>query len=251
MRQWQADNKEPIAIDLFRVMQILWKRIWVLAIAAIVFGTAAFTYTSLLVTPLYRSNFTAYVNNRMQTESASGTSTSDLNASIGLSYLYGEIVESRAVLTDAAQKCGLDYTYAELAGMVNTTISEKAALINVAVTAPDPVLAAEFAAAIADVAPDHVARVVDGSSMRIVDDPVQPLTPSSPNTVKSAVLGALIGVLLAATVLVVLELVYDYVQNDDDLEGRYGIVVVGRIPDATQFDKAQRQAYKMKVLGSR
>lgn len=251
MRQWQDNNSEGITIDLIRVAQILWKRAWALLLAALIMGTAVFAYSSILVTPLYRSNFTAYVNNRMQTESPSGTSTSDLNASIGLSYLYGEIVESRAVLTDAAEKCGLDYTYSELAGMVNTTISEKAALINVAVIAPDPVLAAEFAAAIADVAPDHVARVVDGSSMRIVDDPVQPQMPSSPNTVKSAILGATVGFLLAAVIVVVLELLYDRVQNDEDLERRYGIVVVGRIPDAGQFEKTPRSVQKIRVLGGK
>lgn len=251
MRQWHDNNSEAVTIDLLRVAQIVWKRMWALLLAALVMGTAVFVYTSVFVTPLYRTNFTAYVNNRMQTESPSGTSTSDLNASIGLSHLYGEIVESRAVLTDAAEKCGLTYTYAQLAGMVNTTISEKAALITVVVTAPDPVLAAEFAAAIADVAPDHVARVVDGSSMRIVDDPVQPMSPSSPNTVKSAILGGMMGFLLAAATAVVLELLYDRVQSDEDLERRYGIVVVGRIPDAGQFDKTPRNVQNIKVLGGK
>ncbi len=251
MRKWQENNSEGFSVDLIRVVQIIWKRIWILLLAALVMGTAAFAYTSILVTPLYRSDFTAYVNNRMQTEIVSGTSTSDLNASIGLSYLYGEIVESRAVLTDAAEKCGLTYSYSQLAQMVNTTISEKAALISVTVTAPDPVLAAEFAAAIADVAPEHVARVVDGSSMRIVDNPVQSSAPSSPNTVKTAILAGLIGFVVAIAAVVVLELLYDRVQDNEDLESRYGIVVVGRIPDAGQLEKTPRNAQNNKAQGGR
>ncbi len=244
MNDWKKKVQEESGIDLWRFVEVFFKRFWLIALAAIIVGAASFIYTKTCVTPLYRTDFSAYVNNRVATEDKDSTNTGDLNASIGLMYLYNEIIASRAVLTDAAKLCGLDYSYGTLSGMVSTQMPEKAALIRVYVTAADPEVAVRLATAIAEVAPDHVARVVEGSSMQIVDDPVRPTSPFSPNASKKAVLFALIGAVLAYAVFVILELINDIVQGSEDLESRYDIVVVGKIPDMAQLEKGDRYGYK-------
>lgn len=242
MHQIQSTPNQDVTIDLWRVVQILWKRLWILIFAAVVVGTATLAYTSVFVVPTYRASFTAYVNNRLNTDGAGSTSTSDLNASIGLTYLYAEIVESRSVLVDAAELCGLNYSYSQLSQMVNTSSTENAALITVSVEAEDPALAAQLAEAISLTAPEHVARVVDGSSMRIVDSPVQPKSPYAPNTFQNTILGAIIGFAVTALIAIIVDLVYDRVQSSEDLETRYNLVVIGRIPDMEKAEKAYRSS---------
>lgn len=244
MNDWKKKVQEDSGIDLWRLVEVFLKRLWLIALVAVIVGAASFLYTKTCVTPLYRTDFSAYVNNRVATEDKDSTNTGDLNASIGLMYLYNEIIASRAVLTDAAKLCGLDYSYGTLSGMVSTQMPEKAALIRVYVTAADPEVAVRLAAAIAEVAPDHVARVVEGSSMQIVDDPVRPTSPFSPSAVRNAVLAALIGAVLAYALFVLLELINDIVQGSDDLESRYDMVVVGKIPDMAQLEKSDRYGYK-------
>lgn len=240
MRQPQPTQNSDVTIDIWRVVQVLWKRLWILLFAAIVVGTAAAAYTSVFIEPTYRASFTAYVNNR-NTEESGSTSTSDLNASIALTYLYADIVESRSVLTEAAERCGLNYSYGQLKTMVTTSTPEKAALITVSVDGTDPALVTKLAEAISLTAPDHVARVVDGSSMRIVDSPVQPRDPYAPNMFHNTLFGLLIGSLLAAVVVIIVDLVYDRVQNSEDLETRYGLVVIGRIPDMEKVERSQHR----------
>ncbi len=244
MNDWKKNVQEDSGIDLWRFVEVALKRFWLIILAAVIFGAASFLYTKTCVTPLYRTDFSAYVNNRVTTEDKDTTNTGDLNASIGLMYLYNEIIASRSVLTEAAEQCGLNYSYSTLSGMVSTTMPEKAALIGVYVPAADPEVAVRLAGAIADVAPKHVARVVEGSSMQIVDKPVRPTAPFSPSTIKNVILAAFVGAVLAYAVFVVLELINDRVQGSEDLEKRYDVVVVGKIPDMAQLGKNDRYGYK-------
>lgn len=253
MSQWQNNNPQPEEkeVDVFRILQILWKRAWVIVLATAIFGIAALAYSSFFVTPTYRSYFTAYVNNRVENYEGNGsTTTSDLNASIGLTYLYQDIIVSRSVLLDAAENCGLDYSYSQLKQMVSTTASDDSALISVYVVDTDPVLATRLAAAIADVAPGHVERMRDGSSMRILDAPVQPTSKYAPSNTKYTMLGAVIGFVLSVVCVLVTDLLNDKVQDADELERRHHIVVIGVIPDLCGTDSGSGYGYGYQAKGS-
>lgn len=238
--QTPIQQTEEREIDVVRLLQILWKRAWIIALVTVVFCVATYLYSALFITPTYRSDFTAYVDNQMTTAENNGsTTTSDLNASIGLTYLYEDIIVSRSVLNDAAAKCGLDYSYKKVRGRVSTSVAEDAALITVYVVAKDPQEAMDLAKAIAEVAPDHVARMKEGSSMRILDEPVLPEQKFAPNNTKNAMLGALVGFVLSAVVVLAVDLLNDIVRNSEELENRYNVIVVGSIPDLAATDRNQ------------
>lgn len=249
MNQWQNNNPQPeeTEIDILRLLQILWRRAWAIALATVIFAVAAMAYSVMFVTPTYRSYFTAYVNNRVENFEGNGsTTTSDLNASIGLTYLYQDIIVSRTVLMDAAAQCGLDYSYSTLKDMVSTSASDDSALISVYVVDTDPARATQLAEAIANVAPDHVERMRDGSSMRILDEPVQPVGKYEPNATKNTLLGAVIGFVLAVIVALTTDLLNDRVREADELERRHGLVVIGIIPELAAGDTNNSYGYQAK-----
>ncbi len=231
----RKEETQETFVDLRRLGLSLWRRIWAIILAIAVCGVGAYFYSATMITPTYRTSFTAYVNNRIEMESMGQTNYSDLSTSIGLAYLYEEIITSRSVLMEAAQKCGI--SWGESASMVTTSVAENAAIIQVFVEATDPDVAVNLAQAITEVAPDQVARVVDGSSMRIVDPPLRPSSKYSPSNRRNAVCGALVGAVLSAIAVIVLDMLNNKVRIDDDLQSRYGLAIMGTIPDVTQTDK--------------
>ena len=234
-------NTGERGIEIFRLLRVLWKwKILILAIALLA-GIIGHLYSETFITPVYRSSFTAYINNRMvNPEGSQNISSSDLTTSKSLAFVYQDIITSRSVLNDAAAACGLNYSYASLSDMVSTSISNNTAMITVSVSAEDPAIATQLAAAIASTAPGHVARVVDGSSMRILDDPVQPTVPYSPNVMRNASMCALTALAISAVAVILLDMAIDKVYSVKEMEERYGIVVVGFIPDLTQAEKYQK-----------
>lgn len=236
---------EENEIDFFRLVQIVWKWAWLIALVTAICGVVAAIYSVGFITPTYRSFFTAYVNNRVEsTEDNNSTSTSDLNASAALTYLYQDIIVSRSVLTDAAEKCGLDYNYKQLSSMVSTAVDSQSALIGVYVVDTDAERATMLAQAIADVAPAHVARMRDGSSMRILDAPEKPDSKYGPSHTKNVVIGAAIGFVLCLVCVMAGELLNDKVRDTEDLERRHNIVVIGTIPDLTTTDNGGAYTYQ-------
>ena len=79
-------------VDIWRYAKALWKRMWVLVLAAVIFAAGTFIVSSTLITPVYRSGFITYVNNKLEISNSGNTTVSDLNASYALAYTYESII---------------------------------------------------------------------------------------------------------------------------------------------------------------
>ena len=228
-----SSHNDEIEIDLLRIWRVLIRRVWLICLTTAFCACCSWMISSLFLTPTYQSSFTAYVNNRTLSAESNNTSTSDLNASISLTYLYQDIILSRSVLMDAANLCEIEESYTDIKKRVTTSVSEDSGLITVYVTDPDPVLACNLASMISSVAPGHVSRMRDGSSMRILDAPVLPEEKHCPLNGISILIGIILGFFLSVTAVIAADLIHDTVKNADDLESRYQVAVIGTIPIVT------------------
>lgn len=246
MSQKTATTGDERALDLNRILRVLLKRAWVMVTVAVLSGLATFFYNSWFVTPTYRASFSAYVNNRMVSEGEIKTSSSDMSASMDLLYVYQDIISSRSVLAEAVQLC--DSTdFGDVDQLVQCVVSSKAPILRVYVESTDPKLAYQLACAIEKVAPNHVQTIVEGSSMRTIDRPRVSTEPFSPDISGSTVHGGLLGLLVSILAVVVLDLIHDKVQSSEELESRYDLPVIGRIPDMHQPEKpGERYGYARK-----
>lgn len=96
--------------------------------------------------------------------------------------------------------------------MVSTNTEDETEVIGVYVTAEDPKVAAQLASAIADVAPQMISQIIEGSSMQIIDEPLVPTSIYSPNYSKNTAVGFLIGAVIAVAIIVIKELLDDHVK---------------------------------------
>ena len=247
--QYKKKQAQEEKVDLWRYAKALYKRIWLIALVTVVFAVGAFAYSCTMITPVYRSGFLTYVNNKMEISTGGNTTVSDLNASYALAYTYESIITSRSVVTEAVDLCKRNGTYPAGGGVsyrISTSVAEKAPIISVYVETPDADFARDLAVAIAKVAPKHVERVVEGSSMRIIDEPTLPRNPSAPNNIHNGLIGALVGLVLACLAVIALEFYLDKVQSTEDLEKRYDIPALGTIPD---MDQSRRSSGRRIVSG--
>ena len=240
--QLEADNVREI--DIMRLLRMLWKRVWIIMAVAALAGLIGFITSAFIIKPTYRTQFTAYISNRDLSDGNIVTSSSDLTASKGLMYVYQEIVVSHTVLTQAAAQCNLfDQGYSLSSNMVSARVAENAPILTVYVETTNPELSKQLADAIAEISPAHVSKIVAGSTMTLIDAPYTPTAPSSPSVPKYTLFGIILGAMLAVAVLVALDLILDHVVERDDMESRYHIPVVARIPDVEQAQKNDFRYY--------
>lgn len=125
----------------------------------------------------------------------------------------------------------LPYSYEQLKGMIDAEAVNGTEVFQITVTDANRKEAKEVANKIAELLPEHISTVVDGSSVRVVQYAVLAGGPCSPNVVKYLCLGIALGFLLSAGIIVLRVLLDKRVHDPEDLAKRYDIPVIAVIPD--------------------
>ena len=242
-------NETEDTIDLLRLAQVLWKNVIAIILVGLIFGTAAFVGTKALVTPLYDSRALLYVNssNLSLAGSKVSISTAELSAAKSLVDTYTVILKTRMTLEEVIERSGVNYTYEQLSGMVSAASVNGTEIFYINVTSPDPAEAELLANTIALVLPEKISSIVDGSSVRIVDYAVQAAHRSSPSYSRNAVIGAMLGMLLVAAIVIIADLMDEQIHDTDYLTKTYGDVpLLAVIPDLLAKGNASYYYYQDK-----
>ena len=226
--------EEDLEIDILKLIKALWRKAWLIVISAVLCGGLVLGATYFWVEPLYESKAQMYVNNSsLSFDSAALSLTSgDISAAKSLVETYIVILQSRQVLTEIISKAELDLTYEELSKMITAESVSSTEVFEVVVTDTDPYRAEKIANTIAGILPEKISSIVEGSSVRIVDYAVIPAEKSSPSLIKNSLVGALIGFLLCASMIIALELSDTIIRDDNYLITNYEeIPLLAIIPD--------------------
>lgn len=235
---------EEDTIDLLELAKAIWKNILMIALVAVLLGSAAFGVSAFVLEPTYQATASMYVNNSSFSlgQTSFSISTSELSASNSLVSVYIYILESRTTMEDVIKEANLSYTPTELGEMIEAEGVSNTGAFEITVTSTDPAEAELIANTIAKLLPDRIAEIVDGSSVRIVDYAIIPAHRAGPSLVKNTAIGILAGGFLSAAVVVVNFLLNDkskeMIQCADDLKEMYpDIQILSMIPDMRQSDK--------------
>lgn len=232
------------AIDLLELARVLWKNILIIALVAVLFGSAAFGYTAFMISPQYQATAAMYVNNSTFSfgETNFSISTGELSASNYLVSVYIYILKSRTTMEQVIKEADLRYSPGTLSGMVSAKPITGTAAFEVTVTSKDPAESELIANTFAKILPDRISEIVDGSSVRIVDYAIIPAHRSGPNLLKNTITGIMAGAFLSAA-LVILRSLLDQkskamIASVDELRALYpDIMVLSVIPDMRTAEK--------------
>lgn len=228
----EAENgAEGQEIDILRLLSAIWHRAWMVVIAAIVCGAAAFSYATFFVTPMYQSSAMLYVNNGSISLGGSSFNLGDLSASKSLVDTYIVLLKTRLTLNEVIETAHLDLSYDALRGMVSAASVNETEIFSITVTDSDPKRATLIANTIAQVLPGRAEAVMNQSTMRIVDCAVEPASRTSPNVTRYTAMGVMIGVVAACALIVILELLDDRIHDEKYLIQNYDLPILASIPD--------------------
>lgn len=237
-------KNDEIEIDLLKLIKVLWRRALVIILVALLVASAVFAVTLFFITPTYEATASFYVNNSsISIGSMNYTITGgELSAASTLVNTYIYILKSRTTLEDVIEKGGLPYNYIELGKLISTKTVTGTAAFDITVTTDSPSESERIANLIAEVLPERITEIVDGSNVRIVDYAIIPSHRAGPSYSKNLIIGFLAGAFLAAAVIAIRFLIDE--QNDqiihstDELRQMYpDIKVLAMIPDMRLSEK--------------
>lgn len=239
-----------IEIDFLALLRTILKRLWLIILVGLICGGIMFCVAEFVVKPTYRSGFSAFINNKQGQSESQQITNNDINASHQLVATYSTIITSREMLMGAIEEDDntkgtnlRKYSYAKLKSMVSINMKDDTGVLDVNVISPNQNEALQFANAIAKKAPEYMAYIVEGSSMKIIDMPAYPNSKYAPNTSRYTLLGVLAGVLLMLIIVVIRYFTNDTLSGESDLEQHYNLPIIGVIPDYTKVGKGEKGGY--------
>lgn len=226
-----------VEIDLVRLLFTCLRRWYVFVICGVLATAVAIAFSMFYLTPLYESSISLYVNNRMDRTDSDYVSTSDMSASRSLVSTYITICKSDRVMGAVSKALDNQYSATYLKSVVNAKQSGQTELFTVTVTTTDPERSSLIANTMADVFPGILSEIVEGSSAKVIDYGKVPTSRSFPSHSKNALIGLLIGVVLAA-IIVFIEFITDVrVMDEEDLSNISDYPMLGQIPDFSMIGK--------------
>ena len=247
-------------IDLLELLKMLLEHVWVIISVTLLAGILALCLALFYMPVRYESYTTLYVKN------ANGPTTSsdetvrvalaDINASKSLVSTYVVALKSNYVIDETISRLTQKYErsgkleerakyleHERIEKMYSLTAVDDTEVLKITSRTTDPEVSADICNTIADIAPDFLIRVVGAGSVEVIDKAVADPEPVEPNVKKVTVLGAMLGFLAAAGVLVILYLADNSVKNTDQLTKKYDKAIIGEV-----YNFLQERGEKKKKL---
>lgn len=239
-----SHERNNTGMTMLTFLQAL-KRHALMAAGILVIVATAVTGLSLMQQPQYTATarlFAMYKGNEQST-SALTSGTSYISSQIES---YPSLIRTKAVLNPVIEELGLDITASELARKITAARPENTMMLTITATDSDAQEAADIANAVARSLTEQVTDELykqdgtqDGTSpisLSVVDEALPSSQPSSPDVVKYAAVGVILGVVLAITGVLVRTLIDVRIRNKEDFTRQWpNLPVLGELARGRKY----------------
>ena len=237
----QPVESDEETIDLLELLYALLGKWREIAAATVACALIAAIGVLFFVTPKYQASSTIYVISRKD----SAINISDLQIGTALTDDYIQVFHMWEVQEKVISNLDLPYTYSQLDGMLSVTNASNTRMLEITVTSESAQEAADIANEYATVVRDYIAKKMATDKSSIMSTALVPTVPVSPNKTKSILLGALLGFVVSAGVVVVITLLDDTYKTTEDIKKYTGLVTMAVIPleksDEPKHQRADKQ----------
>lgn len=238
----QNVTREEIEIDIKEILGVLLSKVWFIALLGVIVGIVAFVYSKYVIAPVYSSTTKVYVLTRQSTDA--NVTYTDLQTGSQLTKDYVELVKSRTVLTQVIAELDLSMSTGELADMIDVSAAIDTRIITITANSTDVYEAQKIADSVRSIASVHICSVMNLEAVNVIDEANLPTAPSSPNVKRNAVLGVLVGIILAMAIVVIRHLLDDSILTPDDVERYLELSVLASIPILEDESKRKKKRKK-------
>lgn len=211
-------------ISLLYLCKAVLRKTWLLLLVAAVTGTFTFFITKGNEKLSYVSSYKNYFY------TTRNVSSSMEPRSIMQIYFY--VATDDSILQRVTEESKIDLTIDEVKSMVKIDLDINNAISTVSITGEDPDIVYAISENLNNVVRTEIMRKIENCKIETLVSPSKPEIQSSRNTpLKYAVLVAFMFSVLTSLVIIVAEIVEDKVKNVSQLEEKFGIIVLGCIPD--------------------
>jgi capsular polysaccharide biosynthesis protein len=223
-----VEDEDTVYVEDF--LRVIWRRLWVIALMAILFTGAAVGF-SITQTPVYEASIKILVG---QEQSSAGPVNleNDVQGLQQFTQTVAEIVPTRPVAEEVIRRLNLWTTPKEFLRNMSAERVTETQVVEVSYKDTDPERAQEVVNTIGEVFSEQVAEVspsANAITATVWERAAVPDSPVSTNPLRNALLGLLLGGMLGLGLAFLLEYLDDSWRSPEEVEQVSGVPTFGAI----------------------
>lgn len=223
----EAKTESDISIvDIINMMLTFW---WFIVILAVLVGGATFTYFKISSVPQYKSTARMYINTEGQ-QSSTDVNANAITGAANLLPTYIDVVKSKTFLSTISDDLDNRYSVSQIDKMLTLEAVSDTNIIKIEVLNEDSHVAYLVCSSIVNNAPNEIARVFGGGSTKLTEYPEEATSPEPLHTTRNAVIGFIVGAVIAMLIIFLVNLFDTRVKSKDELVAKYNLPILGEIP---------------------
>lgn len=227
---------------LLRCIAKQWKA---LVASGIAFALIGIIFAAVTYVPQYSSTL-SYVINSKSTASDSTITQNEFLVAEYLSNTFAYLIKSRDFVKIVKAESGVDE---DITGYISSQLVDSSNIMKIVVRTEDAKKTYAIARAISVYLPEKAKATVRSGSLEALEEPAEPVMPDSNNNLgRMGVMGFLVGAVLAAVVVAVLQLVKNAVMVPSDLTDKIEITHIGSVPHLDINKKSKKTGKHEPVL---
>lgn len=215
-------------IDLREYIEIIRKRIWIIAVITVLAVATSGIISFFILEPVYETSTTLMVGKTKEQEAQ--IQYNDILLSQKLVKTYGEIAKSRTVSKEVIQNLQLELTPEQLKEKVSVNLVGDTEIIMVKVQDTDPALTATVANNLAQVFMKHVVKIMRVDNVQVIDKAEIPIKPIKPRVMLNILIAGLVGLMVSLGMVFLLEYLDNTIKTPADIEKYLELPIIGAIP---------------------
>ncbi len=216
-------------MELRDILQIIQKRLGIIAIITVVAVAASAIVSFFLLDKIYETSTTLMVANPRNNQGDS-IEYNTLLVNQKLVKTYSVIAKSDRVLDRVIEKLGIDMKPSQLRGKITVSSEGETEIIRITVQDTDPGFAMDLANVLAQVFMEQVISIMKLDNVQIIDVAKIPETPVKPRPLFNIAVAGVLGVMLGIGIVFLIEYLDNTIKTPEDIERYIGLPVLGIIP---------------------
>ena len=158
------------------------------------------------------------------------TSLADLQIGSQLTQDYKVMITSRPVLQQVITDLNLEYDYEEFKEELIIENPKDTRILQLSIEDADPNLAADIVNTVAKRSSEYIGEIMEMIPPKIVEEGIAAELPVTPNILKNAVIGALLGAVLVCGAVTLQVVMNDTIKTEEDIAKYLKISTLAEVP---------------------
>ncbi|MGG1885887.1 Wzz/FepE/Etk N-terminal domain-containing protein [Priestia megaterium] len=227
-------------ISLRDLFQVLRKRLWLIALIAIIAATISAVISFFILTPVYQTSTQILVNQAKSEQQLYNAGAVQTN--VQLISTYNDIIKSPAILDTVIEKLKLDGSAKSLSGQIQVTSAQNSQVALITVQDTNAKRATEIANTTASVFQQKVPKImnmnIDNVSILSKADLAASKSPVKPQPILNIAIALVVGLMVGIGLSFLLEYLDNTLKTEQDIENILELPVMGVITNIKDVPKA-------------